>query len=455
VAQDKKKSTRWPQDVRDSLQLLGRSRMSAEIGGKRQEQRLPSIVSPGQRAAARKKGKSHAISGALKRENDQRLHRDICGDARPASLDDLERISVMLNKRTIELIEDPLARSWYKLFNHMDDDGSGKIDYHELADMLRNELKVTPLVLSDEAMMSIWVALDEDKSGLITSGEFGHFMQLGAYVHDTGDAWKVKLLAAKKAEAATVREPLQALLVHHRENMKEQRNARYTRMEQIRDQEHSRPAEMKEKVKTRNHAIVRKIRREHEDRLHRHMFEVPDIPRAAGPDELYSLSLLLNNRMIDMFHDPLARMWYKVFNDMDDDGSGFVAFDELEDMVRLKLKVPAAELSAESLKAIWFSLDEDQSGLVSSGEFGRFMQLGAHVHNQGDVWKARLLKAKKAEASNVRAPLQEQLQQHRQTMKQEQASRQDKAAALHDEAWGLAPPRAKPQPFRSPRAIIF
>merc|ERR1712139_131126 len=112
----------------------------------------------------------------------------------------------MGNQRMIELFKDPQARSWYKLFVHMDDDLSGKINYHELEDMVRNELKVPNSRFSDEQLKAIWVALDEDGSGLITAGEFGKFMRLGAHIHEVQESSKAKLMRAKKAEAAATRQ---------------------------------------------------------------------------------------------------------------------------------------------------------------------------------------------------------------------------------------------------------
>ena len=57
---------------------------------------------------------------------------------------------------------DPAARGWYKLFKHMDDDGSGRISYAELEDMVRNELLIRPKELPDQQLKRLWRALDED-----------------------------------------------------------------------------------------------------------------------------------------------------------------------------------------------------------------------------------------------------------------------------------------------------
>ena len=81
----------------------------------------------------------------------------------------------------------------------MDDDGSGKITYTELADLVRNELQLDERQCPDLRLRGVWRALDADGSGYLTAGEFGHFMRRaeaqpessGAYGVDVG--WRTKL----------------------------------------------------------------------------------------------------------------------------------------------------------------------------------------------------------------------------------------------------------------------
>jgi len=74
--------------------------------------------------------------------------------------------------------------SWFKLFKHMDDDGSGKVAYVEFEGLVRQELLLTPKELPEPALKAVWVALDSDGSGSITVGEFGAFMRKGEPVQD-------------------------------------------------------------------------------------------------------------------------------------------------------------------------------------------------------------------------------------------------------------------------------
>merc|ERR1719375_366586 len=128
------------------------------------------------------------------------------GSTRRATEAEQEQVAVLLNQRMIDLFVDPQARSWYKIFCHMDDDGSGKVNYYEFEDMIRNELKVSTSRLSEEQLRSVWRALDEDSSGLITSGEFGHFMRRGVPKQNIEDTSKYKILKQRENEGEASRQ---------------------------------------------------------------------------------------------------------------------------------------------------------------------------------------------------------------------------------------------------------
>ena len=79
-----------------------------------------------------------------------------------------------------QLEPEPAKRSWYRLFKHMDDDGTGLITFDEFEDMVRNELHIKArraargeIALSEANLKSVWRALDADGSGYIAAGEFG------------------------------------------------------------------------------------------------------------------------------------------------------------------------------------------------------------------------------------------------------------------------------------------
>ena len=54
--------------------------------------------------------------------------------------DEVVGMAVRFVQRMAELEPDANKRAWYTLFKHMDDDGSGKINFPELVDMVHSEL---------------------------------------------------------------------------------------------------------------------------------------------------------------------------------------------------------------------------------------------------------------------------------------------------------------------------
>ena len=54
---------------------------------------------------------------------------------------------------------------------------------------------------------------------------------------------------------------------------------------------------------------------------------------------------------------------------------GFVTLDELEDVLRRKLEISRAKISADRLLALWCSLDVDDSNQVHADEFSAFIRL--------------------------------------------------------------------------------
>ena len=51
-------------------------------------------------------------------------------------------------------------------------------------------------------------------------------------------------------------------------------------------------------------------------------------------------------------------------------------YDELVKMVRIHLRMPETQVSDRQLQEVWRALDQDNSGYINAGEFGRFMRLG-------------------------------------------------------------------------------
>lgn len=100
-------------------------------------------------------------------------------------------------------------------------------------------------------------------------------------------------------------------------------------------------------------------------------------------DPVCELSALLNaaQRRIVPHYETVC--WFKLFRQVDADGSGLISYDEFVAMVRNDLKLSARALPESQMRVVWLALDTDGSGYLSSGEFGAFMRLGAPQSDRG------------------------------------------------------------------------
>jgi len=212
-----------------------------------------------------------------------------------------------------------------------------------------------------------------------------------------------------------------------------------------------------QRVRQKSAGLAAKIRKDRDDIKNQILMkgEAPGgTPRVASKVERDQIATMLNQRMIEIFIDPQARSWYKLFCHMDDDLSGKVSFNEFEDMIRNELHVSKEKVSEDMLKAVWRALDEDNSGQISCGEFGHFMRQGGHVHSGEESAKARMLKTKKAEVLEVRN---DQLSARSNVMQARAAlvaMRHSKAAEMHNSTWGMSPPPAQAL-WRGPNALVY
>lgn len=103
---------------------------------------------------------------------------------------------------------------------------------------------------------------------------------------------------------------------------------------------------------------------------------------AFSEEEIDALSKNFNMWLEDSLNKqnkPLSS-WYNLFADIDADGSGFITFDELQDVVRHKLKQGPSILADDKLEALWCFLDADNSNSILPGEIATFLKRGASEH---------------------------------------------------------------------------
>merc|ERR1719326_2364475 len=89
-------------------------------------------------------------------------------------------------------------------------------------------------------------------------------------------------------------------------------------------------------------------------------------------DAVDGLSRKYNEWLEKAMHDQnkTTHSWYNLFKEADEDGSGFITFDELEHVTRVKLKKGPSVISDAEVKALWCHLDVDNSNSIMPDEFG-------------------------------------------------------------------------------------
>ena len=243
----------------------------------------------------------------------------------PASETEVRQLAAIFHKTLQTMFPGPAEqRLWYKLFVQMDEDKSGRITYNELSKMVRHYLAISRTDMPEMKLRALWRSLDEDASGYISAGEFGRFMKKGNE-NLTGApniTSRQRLIAKRLVDSAAYKAELGALGIGR-------------------------------------------------DVSHR-TFDVP----AASLDEVAALAEQMTTKMVSLYPGQ-ARAWVKLFKYIDADSSGQIDYREFTKMCRDHLALSPKTLSEAKLQAVWKAVEEDASGHISLGAFGRFMKKGA------------------------------------------------------------------------------
>ena len=74
--------------------------------------------------------------------------------------------------------------------------------------------------------------------------------------------------------------------------------------------------------------------------------------------------------------------------ELDEDADGMVTYDELTDVIRRKLRKGSSKMSENSIKALWCTLDADDSNAIQKDEMAAFLKRGAPAVRKSDKPKA-------------------------------------------------------------------
>ena len=268
--------------------------------------------------------------------SEMRAELEAAGVVLPTA-DELEHIARRFNDwlEAARKRENKETHSWFQMFNDLDEDGSGNITFDELRHATRSRLKVTPSMLSEEAIKAMWCALDVDNSNAISAAEFGAFLKRVVNERMGSDP---KGLGGRQAT------------MHTGGSLLATDSALVAASNAIASQPTS---EMRAELEAAG------IRLEEGELgiLCAQFVAWLDAAHKAMPDK--------------QRHS--THSWANIFNDVDVDRSGFVTFDEWQWVVRKRLKVSTTNLSEDKLKALWCAMDADDSNTLQVDELARFL----------------------------------------------------------------------------------
>ena len=96
--------------------------------------------------------------------------------------------------------------------------------------------------------------------------------------------------------------------------------------------------------------------------------------------ELLDLSRKLNKWLAEyrVLHGQNSKAsWFNLFALVDQDGSGFVTYDELTNAIRQKLFKTEKDVPTSTIKALWCKLDANGSNMLEKDEMASFLRLGS------------------------------------------------------------------------------
>ncbi|KAH8051581.1 hypothetical protein JL722_10758 [Aureococcus anophagefferens] len=202
--------------------------------------------------------------------------------------------------------------SWAKLFFVVDNDGSGRVEFHEFRDLMRNKathtsnpgLEIGRKEVSDDELSMLWTSLDGDKSGFVTAPEFKKFM-LMMKAQYSGEEQKQEIVKTSMDAPRTTKQA---------ERMKA------LRAEEANASDGPARAGWKAPIKDKMAGNSKMADGEHHD-------------EEASPELLKSIAARLDAKL----QRHAKGSWAKLFFVIDNDGSGRVEFHEFRDLMRNKV----------------------------------------------------------------------------------------------------------------------
>ena len=297
----------------------------------------------------------------------------VAGDAGSVA----EQLLKALDKNFMRIID---------LFREWDDDDSGTVSKVEF----RRALPCLGLRVERADADALFDSFDVDKSGTIDYKELHK-----AIKHQSLAASPVKSPRRPQRKAPDTLSSTAPLMGNWRQAVQEEEAARKKLLRLQKELENKMMAQAREAYKEQQRAGVTAMRADMAKRIGTDLTAKLADVAPASKEDVFKLSTMFNVQMIEILNG--KQEWFLLFKAVDTDRSGRISYDELESMVRSVsgLQMSTKKLSTAKLQALWKALDEDSSGFLSTGEFGRFMKAGAQQAADHVAEKVAASKAKK------------------------------------------------------------
>eukprot|EP00908_Phaeocystis_cordata_P014396 Transcript_25495.p1 GENE.Transcript_25495~~Transcript_25495.p1 ORF type:complete len:636 (+),score=211.77 Transcript_25495:3-1910(+) len=288
----------------------------------------------------------------------------------------------------VQQIQSALTRNFGRVidvFHEWDEDGSGTIDRREF----RRALPLLGIHLDKQTADALFDSFDIDGDGELDFRELHKRLKGSAQVIDRRPVRRwgeeaIDLPTAERAVGAATRSALSGL--KQAEAEARQAKARVQRqLQRLSSQSAIATSRMQKRQ------VVLEVKADIDQRVGRDLSTKFSHVAPAPDADVQALSEMLNVRLATLPDLAKGRQldWYTLFKHMDEDESGRICYDELARAIRSVLRLDKGSLPDARLQAMWVALDEDSSGFISAGEFGRFMRRG---EAEGEIARTRAAK---------------------------------------------------------------
>lgn len=150
-------------------------------------------------AIEHKRERKRAAVAEVRAESDRLIGKDLSSVFADVAMPSEEEVLALSKRFNAQLnMFDPDARTFYSLFKFMDIDGSRRISFHELENLVRNSLRIQESELDQQKLYGLWKVLDENNSGFIDCGELSRFLRIGQTKEPTRAQLAVMKLKAQR-----------------------------------------------------------------------------------------------------------------------------------------------------------------------------------------------------------------------------------------------------------------